>query len=130
MQNPSKSFNSVDEYIACFPTERQSLLASVRQIIREEAPEAQESIAYQMPGYKLNKAPLVYFALFENHLGLYPTPEGISAFETELKTYKRGKGSIQFPLDQPLPLDLIRRIVRQRVAENTAKPKKKYSSAS
>jgi uncharacterized protein YdhG (YjbR/CyaY superfamily) len=76
-----------------------------------------------MPAYKL-KGPLVYFALFEKHLGLYPTPGGISAFEADLKPYKQGKGSVQFPLDQPLPFELIRRIVRQRVAENKAKPKK------
>lgn len=123
MQTFSITFNSVDEYIASFPTGQQALLQSVRQVVREEAPEAQESIAYGMPAYKLN-GPLVYFALFENHLGLYPTPEGISAFESGLKAYKQGKGSVQFPLDQPLPLELIRRMVRQRVGENKAKPKK------
>lgn len=123
MQTSSITFNSVDEYIASFPTSQQALLQSVRQVVREEAPEAQESIAYGMPAYRLN-GPLVYFALFEKHLGLYPTPEGISAFESDLKPYKQGKGSVQFPLDQPLPLELIRRMVHQRVAENKAKPKK------
>ncbi|MGB4594392.1 MAG: DUF1801 domain-containing protein [Anaerolineaceae bacterium] len=124
MQKASPSVNSVDEYIASFPMGKQSLLQSVRQIVLEEAPEAKEGIAYKMPAYQLN-GPLVYFALFENHLGLYPTPEGISAFESELIRYKQGKGSVQFPLDQPLPMDLIRRIVRQRVLENKDKPKKK-----
>ncbi len=120
----SSTYNTVDEYVASFPADKQALLHAVRQIILEEAPEAQESIAYKMPAYKLN-GPLIYFALFENHLGLYPTPEGISAFEKELKQYKQGKGSVQFPLAKPLPLDLIRQIVRQRVAENKAKPKKR-----
>ena len=119
-----KTDNTVDEYVASFPADKQALLHAVRQIILEEAPEAQESIAYKMPAYKLN-GPLIYFALFENHLGLYPTPEGISTFEKELKQYKQGKGSVQFPLAKPLPLDLIRQIVRQRVAENKAKPKKR-----
>lgn len=119
-----KTDNTVDEYVASFPADKQALLHAVRQTILEEAPEAQESIAYKMPAYKLN-GPLIYFALFENHLGLYPTPEGISTFEKELKQYKQGKGSVQFPLAEPLPLDLIRQIVRQRVAENKAKPKKR-----
>ena len=125
MQTSSTTINTVDEYIASFPPNEQSLLRLVRKIVREEAPEAVESIAYKMPAYKLN-GPLVYYALFENHLGLYPTPEGITAFESELKRYKQGKGSVQFPLDQPLPLELIRRIVKQRVEENKAKPNKKY----
>lgn len=123
MKTSMPSFNTVDEYIASFPVDRQALLQSVRQVIREVAPEAQESIAYKMPAYKLN-GPLAYFALFENHLGFYPTPEGVSVFESDLKQYKQGKGSVQFPLDRPLPLELIRRIVRQRVQENKAKPKK------
>ena len=125
MQTSSTTINSVDEYIASFPANQQPLLRSVRKIVHEEAPEAVESIAYKTPAYELN-GPLVYYALFENHLGLYPTPEGITSFEAELKRYKQGKGSVQFPLDQPLPLDLIRRIVKQRVEENKAKPKKKY----
>lgn len=120
----SSTYNTVDEYIASFPADKQALLQAVRQLILEEAPESQESIAYKMPAYKFN-GPLIYFALFEHHLGLYPTPEGISAFEKELKQYKQGKGSVQFPLAEPLPLDLIKRIVRQRVAENKAKAKKR-----
>jgi uncharacterized protein YdhG (YjbR/CyaY superfamily) len=123
MQTSTTTFNTVEDYISRFPTAQQALLRSVRQVIKDEAPEAQESIAYKMPAYKLN-GPLIYFALFENHLGLYPTPEGISAFESDLKKYKQGKGSVQFPLNEPLPLDLIRRIVHQRVVENKAKLKK------
>ncbi len=118
------TFASVPDYIAAFPEEAQKPMEQVRQIIKAAAPDAEECIAYQMPAYKLN-GPLVYFAAYKNHIGFYATPTGHEAFKAELSKYKQGKGSVQFPLDEPMPLDLIERIVKFRVAENLAKPKKK-----
>jgi uncharacterized protein YdhG (YjbR/CyaY superfamily) len=115
---------TVDEYIAAFPEDVQVRLKQVRKVIRDSAPGAEESISYGMPGYKLN-GPLVYFAAFKNHIGFYPTPSGVTGFEKELAAYKQGKGSIQFPLDEPLPLDLIKRMVASRVKENEQKNAKK-----
>lgn len=111
---------SIDEYIAAFPPAIQEILQRIRQVIREEAPQAQETIRYQMPTFRLN-GNLVHFAAFQHHIGFYPTPTGIAEFERDLAAYKGGKGSVQFPLDQPIPYDLIRRIVRFRVAESQAK---------
>ena len=116
-------FKSVDEYIKTFPKDIQSLLDRVRATIREKAPEAIESIAYGMPAYKTNGKPLVYFAGFKNHIGFYATPTGHSEFADELSKYKQGKGSVQFPLDKPIPYDLIERIVEFRVIENLSKTK-------
>lgn len=129
MMNESKvQFSNIDEYIALFPEEIQVILAKIRQIIKENAPEASEKISYQMPTFFLN-GNLIHFAAFKNHIGLYPTPTGIDAFKEELSKYKGAKGSVQFPLDQPIPYDLIKRIVLYRVAESAktaeAKPKKK-----
>lgn len=89
----------------------------IRQIIQKEVPEAEESIAYAMPAYKLGGEPLVYFAGYDKHIGLYATPSGHSAFSGELSKYKQGKGSVQFPLGQPIPYDLIKRIVAFRAQE-------------
>ncbi len=115
---------TIDEYIAQFPEAVQQRLRSVRQVVKEEAPGAQEAFKYQMPTFTLN-GNLVHFAAFKHHIGLYPAPTGIEAFQDELAPYKTSKGAIQFPLDQPLPLPLIRKIVAFRVQENQAKPKKK-----
>ncbi len=112
---------NVDEYSAAFSEEIQERLRQVRQVIKDNAPEAVESIAYGMPAYKLNKKPLVYFAGYQNHIGFYATPTGHSKFTKELSKYKQGKGSVQFPLTEPLPVDLIAKIVRFRVAENKQK---------
>lgn len=112
-----KERNQVDDYIAQFKPDIQGRLSKVRQIIREAAPEAEETISYKMPTYLLNGI-LFHFAAFENHLGLYPTPSGISAFSDELANYKAAKGSVRFPHSEPLPLDLIRKIVEFRVTEN------------
>lgn len=109
---------TVNEYIVTFPEEIQQILKTIRAVITESAPEAEESISYGMPAYKLNKKPLVYFAAFKNHIGFYATPSGHSQFAEELSKYKQGKGSVQFPIDQPMPLDLIRRIVKFRAQEN------------
>ena len=112
---------TVDEYIAIFSEDVQKRLIQMREIIKSTAPDAEESISYGMPGYKLNKKPLVYFAAFKNHIGFYATPAGHSEFSAELSKYKQGKGSVQFPLNEPLPLDLVKRITLFKVNENKKK---------
>ncbi|MFH0842131.1 MAG: DUF1801 domain-containing protein [Bacteroidota bacterium] len=109
---------TVESYIKSFPEVVQILLNQIRLVIRENAPDADESIAYQMPAYKTNGKPLAYFAGFRNHIGFYATPTGHAEFSKELSKYKQGKGSVQFPLDKPMPLELIGKIVRFRVKEN------------
>ena len=116
-------FKTVDEYIKSFPTDIQPLLKKIRETIRKNAPDAVESIAYGMPAYKMNGKPLVYFAGFKKHIGFYATPTGHAEFAKELSIYKQGKGSVQFPLDKPIPYELIRRMVVFRVKENVAKTK-------
>ncbi len=115
---------SIDEYIAGFPAKTQKMLEELRAIIREAAPDATETISYAMPTFDLNGRHLVHFAGFKNHIGLYPTPSGTEAFKEELKPYKSGKGSVQLPVSEQLPKDLIRRIVKFRVKENAAKGSK------
>lgn len=110
--------HNTDEYIAAFPKYVQEILEQIRAVIKQTAPEAQESISYGMPAYKLNGKPLVYFAGYKNHIGFYATPTGHSEFAKELSKYKQGKGSVQFPLDELIPFDLMVKIVRFRVAEN------------
>jgi uncharacterized protein YdhG (YjbR/CyaY superfamily) len=117
---PAGGSSLIDDYIGQFPKATQARLNEIRRIIREEAPEATERISYQMPCFYLN-GNLVYFAGYEKHIGIYPLPSGIEAFKAELEAYKNAKGSVQFPLDSPLPMDLIRRMVRFRVQENLAK---------
>lgn len=117
----NKTIKNVDEYLRSFPQETQKILKEIRQIIQKSAPESVESISYGMPAYKLNGKPLVYFAAFKNHIGFYATPTGHSAFSDELSKYKQGKGSVQFPIDQPMPLDLIEKIVKFRVGQNLNK---------
>ncbi len=108
---------TIDEYIAGFPRDVQALLKKVRATIRKAAPDAVEAIKYRMPTFVLN-GNLVHFAGFQKHIGFYPVPTGIEAFKRELSAYKGGKGSVQFPLDKPIPYNLISRIVRFRVKEN------------
>ncbi len=115
----------VSEYIGRFPPEVQERLNQIREVIQEEAPRSEEGFSYGMPAYKLEGKPLVYFAAFTNHIGFYATPTGHEAFREELKGYKQGKGSVQFPLDRPLPLGLIRRIVEFRVRESSGSTKKR-----
>lgn len=115
---------SVPEYIASFPEATQKALEEVRATIRKSAPDAEELISYGMVGYKWNGV-LVYFGGFKNHVGFYGTPSGHKAFENELSVYKSGKGSVQFPLDQPMPVALIGRIVEFRMQENLEKQKTK-----
>ncbi len=116
---PKTSFKSIDGYIEQFPAEIQMILQKIRSVIKEAAPEATEKISYQMPTFFL-KGNLVHFAAFKTHIGFYPVPSGIDKFKDELSQYKGGKGSVQFPLDKPMPLDLIKRIVLFRVEENLA----------
>ena len=110
---------TIDEYIARFPAETQKVLAELRALIKAAAPNATETISYAIPTFDLNGRHLVHFAGYARHIGFYPIPSGMEAFKEELKPYKQGRGSAQFPLGQPLPTDLIRRIVEFRVRENT-----------
>lgn len=119
----SNTFTTIDEYIALFPDEVQMLLQSLRQVIKEAAPTAKEKISYQMPTFDFY-GNLVHFAAYKNHIGFYPAPSGIEAFKQELSGYKSAKGSVQFPLNQPLPFELISKIVAYRVNENMQKEKK------
>ncbi|MCF7824702.1 MAG: DUF1801 domain-containing protein [Candidatus Marinimicrobia bacterium] len=113
-------FRSIEEYIACFPGETQSILKELQRVIKAAAPDAEEKISYQMPTFAQN-GNLVHFAAYKNHIGFYPAPSAILAFKEDLAKYQGGKGSIQFPINEPLPYELIRRIVRFRVNENLTK---------
>ena len=128
METNKSTPQNIDEYIANFPKDIQEILQELRTTIREAAPDAVEAISYQMPTFRL-KGNLVHFAAYKNHIGFYPTPSGIEKFKKELSVYEGAKGSVKFPIDQPLPLDLISNIVRFRVTENlekaAAKSKKK-----
>lgn len=115
---------NTDLYIAGFPPETRELLTQVRKTIQNATPEAEEVISYQMPAYKFHGI-LVYFAGYKNHIGFYPTGSGIINFKDELSSYKTSKGTVQFPLDQPLPLELIAEMVKFRVAENLEKVRDK-----
>jgi len=106
-----------NEYISAFPKATQKLLIELRAAVRKAAPEAEEMISYQMPAYKFLGRPLVYFGGYERHIGFYPTPSGVASFEKELSKYKRSKGAVQFPLDEPLPISLITKIVKFRIKE-------------
>lgn len=110
---------SIDEYISEFPVDVQRKLEELRTLIRSVAPDATETISYAIPTFDLGGKHLVHFAAFKKHIGLYPTPSGMDRFAQELEPYKKGKGSAQFPLDEPLPVELIREIVRFRVGETT-----------
>lgn len=121
MERSKAGFSSIDEYIATFPKDIQALLEEVRAAIRAAAPDAEERISYQMPTFALN-GNLVHFAALKNHIGFYPTSSGIAAFKDEVSRYEGTPGAVKFPIDQPLPLDLIRKITLFRVAENLKKP--------
>jgi uncharacterized protein YdhG (YjbR/CyaY superfamily) len=115
-----EGFKTVDEYIAIFPRNVQSILQKLRQVIKDAAPEAEEAISYQIPTFKPN-GNLVWFAAFKNHIGFYPRESAIEAFKVELSLFDISKGTIRFPLDKPIPFDLIRKIVKYRVKENLSK---------
>ena len=114
--------DNIDEYIATFPYDVQKILEEVRSTIQKAAPEATEAIKNAIPTFVLN-GNLVHFAAFKNHIGFYPAPEGMEEFDRELTAYKKGKGSVQFPFDQPIPFDLIARITAFRVKQNSEKKK-------
>jgi len=120
MESNQVGYTSIDEYISLFPEETQKILQELRAAIKAAAPGAQEKISYQMPAFA-QKGILVYFAAWKNHIGFYPTSSGTQAFKQELSVYKSSKGSVKFPIDKPLPLDLISNIVKFRVAENLKK---------
>ncbi len=116
----AQQFRTTDEYIKTFPKDVREILEKIRQTIREAAPDAVEAISYQMPTFK-SRGNLVHFAAFKSHIGFYPTPAGTAAFEKQLSRYKGGKGSVRFPLDEPMPYELIRKIVVFRMQEHRAK---------
>ena len=117
MKQPEESPATIDAYIATFPPETQVILEKIRAIIHEEAPGVDEAMAYGIPTFRL-KGNLVHFAGYKKHIGFYPAPAGIEAFEEQISAYKHAKGSVQFPLDQPIPYDLIREMVRFRVRQS------------
>lgn len=117
MEGNKGSSESIDEYISKFPPEIQEILKMLRKVIKESAPDAVEKISYQMPTFSLH-GNLVHFAAYKNHIGFYPAPRGIDEFKHELSEYKGAKGSVQFPIEKPLPYELISKIVKFRVAEN------------
>lgn len=127
MAEPKRQLKTMDEYINTFPESVQRILNELRQTIKEAAPEAEETINYQIPTFTLH-GNLVHFAAFEKHIGFYPTPGGMEAFQKELSSYKQAKGSVQFPIDQPLPLPLIRKIVEFRVKQNLERKQKNKGS--
>jgi uncharacterized protein YdhG (YjbR/CyaY superfamily) len=123
----------IDEYIDGFPANVQKILQKIRKTIHKAVPDAKEVISYRMPAFKLSRV-LVYFAGYQNHVSLYPAPRGAAAFKKELAEYAGGKGTVQFQLDQPVPYDLITRIVKYRAEENAARDnagsKKKQTASS
>jgi len=122
MQAISTRLKTVDEYLSTFPATTRRILQEVRQTIKKAAPQAEEVISYNMPAFKLHGV-LVYYAAYQKHIGFYPTPSAIKAFEKELAQYQSSKGAVQFPSDQPMPVELITKIVQFRVRENVGKEK-------
>jgi uncharacterized protein YdhG (YjbR/CyaY superfamily) len=120
MKENKINYGSIDEYISTFTPEVQDILQTIRQVIKESAPDAKEKISYQMPTFEYY-GNLVHFAAFNNHIGFYPTPSGIDEFKEELKEYHKSKGTLQFPINKTLPYDIISRIVKYRVASNFEK---------
>lgn len=121
MNSSMKTYKNVGAYIATFPKKTAIKLTTLRALVQKSAPKAEEKIAYGMPAYKLAGRPLLYFAAFKKHIGFFPTPSAVEYFKNELVGYKTSKGTIQFPLDKPLPLPLIKKIVAFRVKENKLK---------
>jgi uncharacterized protein YdhG (YjbR/CyaY superfamily) len=117
----NERYTTIDQYIGSFPEEIRIILEKMRQTVRGAAPQAIETINYQMPTFKLNGKNLVHFAAFKDHIGFYPLPSGISSFQDELAPYAGGKGSVRFPLSKPIPYDLVKKIVKYRVKENLNK---------
>ncbi len=125
MVSKKTGFGSVDEYISTFPKDAQKILGQIRKTIKAAAPGAREKISYQIAAFELNGKNLVHFAGWKTHIAMYPIPSGTEAFNKEISKYKAGKGTLKFPLDKPLPLRLVTKIVKLRVAENLKKTDKK-----
>ena len=121
MKNNKAGFASVDEYIGTFPKDVQKILEEIRRTIKAAAPEAQEKISYQIAAFELKGENLIHFAGWKKHISMYPIPSGSDAFNKEILKYAAGKGTLQFPLDKPLPLKLITEIIKLRVEDNLAK---------
>jgi uncharacterized protein YdhG (YjbR/CyaY superfamily) len=117
MTTIKSKFENIDDYINSFPKNIQNLLEILRRTIRESAPQATETINYGIPTFKQNGSNLVHFAAYKNHIGFYPTPYPIVVFKKELAPFKQAKGSIQFPIEKPIPFDLVKKIVKFRVTE-------------
>ena len=128
MISPSTKFKTVDEYFSAFPAGTKKILQQVRKTIKQAAPQAEEVISYNIPAFKLNGM-LVFYAAYEKHIGFYPTASGIKVFQDESTGYKASKGAIQFPIDKPIPLALITKIVKYRVKENLEKANAKKNHA-
>lgn len=124
MESKSKGFGSIDEYIASFPKATQTKLKQMRAAVRSAAPQAEEKIAYQIPTF-YQEGNIVHFAAFKNHIGFYPAPRGLEKFKKELSKYEGTKGAVRFPMDKPLPLSLVRKITKYRLAENLKRAKEK-----
>jgi uncharacterized protein YdhG (YjbR/CyaY superfamily) len=121
MKKSRARFETTDAYIATFPKDVQEILEKLRRVIKESAPRAEEAIRYGIPTFRLN-GNLVHFAAYKNHVGFYPTSSPIPVFKKELSSYKQGRGTIQFPIDKPIPFGLVKKIVKFRVKENSKKP--------
>ncbi len=117
------NFKTIDEYIQTFPKDVQGILEKIRRTIKDEVPEAVETISYEIPAFKLNGKGLISFAAWKEHIAIYSIPSGTAAFRKEISPYVKGKGTIQFPLDRPIPYDLVKEIVRFHVKRVTAKKK-------
>jgi len=115
---------NVNNYISQFPQETQKIMQEIRNLIKKIAPDSEENISYGMPAYKTNSKPLVYFAGYKHHIGFYAAPNAHEAFKTELSEFKQGKGSVQFPLNQPMPYNLIIKMIKFKVQENKLNAKK------
>jgi len=127
MKSKKADFSSIDEYIATFPEDTQKVMQQLRKTIKTAAPKAEEKISYQMPTFTLNGTYLVYFAGWKTHIAFYGAPRGNAEFKEDLSVYESGQGTLKFPLDKPMPLKLISKIVKFRVAENLKRTdKKKY----
>ncbi len=120
MKGPKKEYKTIDEYIATFPKPIQTILEELRQAIRDSAPNAEETISYQMPAFRLNGI-LVYFAAFKDHVSFFPTSSAVEAFKEKLSHYEISKGTVRFPINEPIPFDLVKEMVRFRVKENLSK---------
>ena len=125
MLSSKQKFETINDYIQTFPKETQKILNEVRRAIRTSAPKAEEAISYQIPTFKLN-GNLVHFAAFKNHIGFYPGSKAIKDFQKDLVKYKSSKGAVQFPIDKPMPLSLIQKIVKHRAKENSTKITRKH----